>query len=335
MKKLLLVIFGGVVTFGQELAFSSEGPRSRTTHASDEKSASPTLATNYADLTKRLGLTAMEYGHIEKDEDDRLFANIKNANNIKVLVSNGYNLVNNLKAEFTEFLGKPGSSMQVIFATADSDFYREETEITLGFKPGEEAYNKNLGLVSLDRGRLEGYAGPQNRDRLSFRYFNTQYRLPIIIIDNRYCYLTIRLSPNESSQSLRMEFDQGYAKSCIAHFDKMWALSSPNPESSHWLAALGLASWSRTELMTLVACIGTLLAGVGAFLAVPSIQRLLRLEKRFEAVSPETGNIINKSDVVEMHNENVLQRGKVVTSDEHPSISAPTKASRRNKHLNH
>jgi hypothetical protein len=295
----------------------------RTKGVATPSTPGPLQIEHTEEVATRLGLTAIEYGHIEKDEDERLIENIRSANNIKILVSNGYNLVNNFKNEFTDFLAKPGSSMQVLFATADSDFYREETEITLGLKPGEEAYNKNLGLVALDRGRLEGYATPKNIDHLQFRYFDTQFRLPIIIIDNRYCYMTIRLSPNEASQSLRMEFDRGYSASCVAHFDRMWSLSSPNAESSRILAFFGLASWSRTELMALVACVGTLLAGVGSFLAAPVIQRFLRLERRLEEAVLTTApvEVASSSSSVEQNDANDPAAG-----------NTPRRRKRKNRH---
>jgi hypothetical protein len=298
LLQLLILFITPVTLQGQSAEISKPPLASKPQHAAEarvmssatkgadnKKSVYPN--SHMDDVAQKIGLTTIEYGHFEKDEDDRFITNIKNAHNIKILVSNGSSLINNFKTEFTDFLAKPGSSMQVLLATADSDFYREETELTSGFKPGEEGYNKNLGLVALARSRLESYAGPQNLGHLRVRYFDTQFRFPTIIIDSRYCYLTIRLSPNEPSQSMRMEFDQGegsaspnYATSCVKHFDRLWELSSPDAQSNRWLAAFGLASWSRTELMALVACIGTLLAGIGALLAVPPIQRLLRLEKQ-------------------------------------------------------
>jgi hypothetical protein len=125
--------------------------------------------------------------------------------------------------------------MEVLFATANSDFYREETAMTkLPSKLDDPSYIANQGKVAFNRSRLIGLArSPQQQ--LKFRYFDTQYRLPMIIIDERYCYLTIRLSPNESEQSIRLEFHGGkedFSESCLVHFEQMWSLSSEDPSDS-------------------------------------------------------------------------------------------------------
>jgi predicted nucleic acid-binding protein len=183
-------------------------------------------------VAAEIGLNAIEHGKYKTEENDRLIASIKKARTIKILVVNGDNIFQTFKEEFREFLSKPQSSIQILVATANSNFYREETEMTkLDATPKDLAYIANQGKVEFNRKRLVDSA--LDPSQVQFKYFDTQYRLPIIIIDDKTCYLTLRLSPNESQQSVRLEFEggpQGFADSCVAHFNRMWVVSSLNPK---------------------------------------------------------------------------------------------------------
>lgn len=198
---------------------------------SAESADKTTKNTAGGDVVAEIGLKAIEYGQFTTDENNRLKANIRNARNIKVLVTNGDNLFQIFKDEFREFFSRPASSMDVLLATADSEFYRQETEMTrLSSVPDDPAYKANQGKVEFNRKRLIGLA--LDPSQIKFKYFDTQYRLPIIIFDDKYCHVTLRLSPNESPQSPRFEFEggnKGFSQSCVVHFNRMWAVSSFSP----------------------------------------------------------------------------------------------------------
>jgi TolB-like protein len=197
-----------------------------------DKELNHTPVKQFADVAAEIGLNAIEHGSFTKEEDGRLKSNIKKAKTIKVLVPNGDNLFFVLKKDLQDFFYRPGTSMRVIFASPESDFYREETQMTnLKSEEGDPAYVANRGKVADSRGRLLTYT--RDASQVEFKYFDTQFRLPIIIVDDRYCYLTIRLSPNEAPQSVRMEFEGGaepFADSCLAHFERMWTVSSSSPQ---------------------------------------------------------------------------------------------------------
>ena len=183
------------------------------------------------ETAEAIGLNTIETGGYTREEDQRLRDNIRSAKSIKILVPNGSSLTLNFRKDFEAFLAKPEASMRVLFATADSVFYREETEMTnlqLEAKGAEEDAKINQGLVELGRHRLVSYA--RTPDQVEVKFFDTQFRMPIIIIDDRYCYLTLRLSPNESPESVRLEFEGGknaFANACVAHFNRMWQVSAP------------------------------------------------------------------------------------------------------------
>jgi hypothetical protein len=184
------------------------------------------------DVAAAIGLNHIESGKYKTEENERLLKAIESANDIKVLVVNGDNIFQTFKDEFKKFFDKPGTTMHVLLGTADSDFYLEETQMTnLKADPNDPSYIANQGKVEFNRQRLLGLA---NNDlaRVDFRYFDTQYRLPMIIVDNKSCFLTLRLSPNESQQSVRLEFEGGaqdFAQSCLVHFNQMWKVSNPIP----------------------------------------------------------------------------------------------------------
>jgi hypothetical protein len=73
--------------------------------------------------------------------------------------------------------------------------------------------------------------------------------MPVIVIDGRYCLLTVRLPPDEGLESLRLEADDvgvpvtmrraasgvepkplpHVAKSCQSHFENLWKQASQTP----------------------------------------------------------------------------------------------------------
>ena len=102
--------------------------------------------------------------------------------------------------------------------------------MTLGNKWEPKDLETNKGFVGASKQRLLD-AAKGDEKRIEFRYFNTQFRVPLIIIDDKYCYLTLRLPPNEGGESPRMEFEgeTGFVKTCKAHFQSMWNASNPSP----------------------------------------------------------------------------------------------------------
>jgi hypothetical protein len=180
------------------------------------------------ETSSKIGLKRIELGKYSTDENARMGDMIRGAHTLRLLLPNASNFAQSFKDDFEEFFQKPDSSMQVIFATPNSDFYKEMTQMTLGTKWQEKDYETNRGLVNTSRQRLLS-AAKGDESKVAFRYFDTQFRVPLIIIDNRYCFLTIRLPPHEGEESPRLEFDGGYAQTCINHFNEVWQFSSSEP----------------------------------------------------------------------------------------------------------
>jgi TIR domain len=184
-------------------------------------------------VASSLGLAHMERGKYSSDENERLGARIRNAHqSIRLLLPNAYSMSQTFREDFTKFFETDGTSMQVVFASPDSDFYKEMTQITLGNKWQEKDLETNKGFVGASKQRLLD-AAKQDEKRIEFRYFDTQFRVPIIIIDDKYCFLTLRLPPNEGGESPRLEFEgeDSFVKTCKSHFQGIWNASGPTPLS--------------------------------------------------------------------------------------------------------
>lgn len=185
-------------------------------------------------VASSMGLERVERGKYSTDENQRLGNKIRDAHqSIKLLLPNAYSISQTFRDDFTAFFNTDGTYMQVIFATPDSDFYAEMTQMTLGAKWKQKDLDTNKGFVGASRQRLLD-AAKGDEKRIEFRYFNTQFRVPLIIIDDKYCFLTLRLPPNEGGESPRLEFngENGFAKTCKAHFQSVWNASSSSPTSN-------------------------------------------------------------------------------------------------------
>ncbi|MGA2418543.1 MAG: toll/interleukin-1 receptor domain-containing protein [Candidatus Acidiferrum sp.] len=185
-------------------------------------------------VAARTGLKRVEQGKYTTGENERLGGAIRNAKQIKLLVANANSFTNAFGSDIREFFAKPGASMQVLFATADSEFYKEGTQMTYGAdwneKQKSEAYQGNMARVAVSRQILMTDAVDESK--VQFKYFNTEFRLPVIIVDDKFCFLTIRLPPDDGTQSLRLEFDggdPGYIQACVKHFDLLWKRGSTQP----------------------------------------------------------------------------------------------------------
>jgi hypothetical protein len=182
-------------------------------------------------VASELGLKRLERGKYSTDENERLGNRIANAHqSIKLLLPNAYSISQTFREDFVKFFETDGTQMQVIFATPDSDFYREMTQMTLGNKWKQKDLDTNKGFVGASRQRLLD-AAKGDEKRIEFRYFNTQFRVPLIIIDDKYCFLTLRLPPNEGGESPRLEFEgeESFVKTCKNHFQGVWNVSGPSP----------------------------------------------------------------------------------------------------------
>lgn len=176
---------------------------------------------------KDIGLTAMWIGSFTDIENQRLSTQIRNAKTIKLMAYNADQFIQNFSPEFEEFFNHGDTTMQVLLADPSDSFYVENTKFVLkrDLSAAELAsYQRHLDDVVSRLRTLERNKGKQ----VEIRLFKNQMRVPIVILDDKICILTLRLPPFESKQSLRMEFDNtphGFNSNCITHFNQLWGIS--------------------------------------------------------------------------------------------------------------
>jgi TIR domain len=194
----------------------------------------------------------VERGAYSREENDRLKASIRDAELIELLVPNANGFTTAFREDLAIFFKRKNAHMKVIFADGKSEFYNSMMSLTSGAVALDaEASASDKALPARSKQLLIDFAKP-DAQRIDFRRFNTEFRLPLILIDRRLCFVTVRLTPDQSTESLRLEFvdtsagtstlyeklgsavrriggylnpkdsDTGYVESCKRHFDAVW-----------------------------------------------------------------------------------------------------------------
>ena len=216
-------------------------------------------ATLHNELTTwQAGIRYIERGAYSKPENERLKTAIRRATQIDMLVPNAASVTSFARADFPVFFKNPGSAMRVLFANPDSVFYDQMMMMTTnGIERDNKAHESDEQMPRRSRRQLLSFAG-ENASKIQIRMFDTEFRNPIILIDRRYCFLTVRLTPDQAEQSLRIELVASSAgnqieqsmyralreiafllspstdrddnvESCVRHFDAIWSRSKELP----------------------------------------------------------------------------------------------------------
>ncbi len=220
-------------------------------------SAFYTAATLHNSIVEwQAGIRYLERGPYSKVENERLKSAIRGATSIDLLVVNANSFASNFREDLAIFFKKRSSRMRVLFANPDSEFYREMMIMTTtGIGADSRAIAADKGKLEFSKRAILGVAG-DSVDSVRFRQYNTQFRVPMILVDNNYCFLTLRLTPDQAPESIRVELgspsagallDQTFARtlrslgfflspsaevnpnveSCERHFDEVWKNSEP------------------------------------------------------------------------------------------------------------
>ena len=189
--------------------------------------ATPVPMLSIDDISKGIGLAAIWTGDFSDEENLRLRERIRNAKSIKFIAFNGDSFFQNFQPELEAFFNRSDAFIQVLFADPKDPFYAENTKFTLRreLSPAEvEDYQRHLQNAVSRLKSLERFPDQQ----VEIRIFKNQLRCPMIIVDNSFCVLTLRLPPFESKKSLRMEFVEvggGFLEKCVTHFNQVWSFS--------------------------------------------------------------------------------------------------------------
>lgn len=195
------------------------------------------------------GVKWVSWGPFDSDENAREFALVRDARSIDLIVTNANQFATNFRPYLKTFFSRPDSRMRVIFSSVETPFYQQMVRMTGMFHADERALKADMGKV--DTSRRDLLSDVSDSRQIEFRYYDTQYRMPIILIDGKYCIVTVRLPPDEGQESLRLEADDSgpptsassagsapkprllphVGQSCQAHFERLWGLSAAQPVS--------------------------------------------------------------------------------------------------------
>lgn len=202
-----------------------------------------------ADVMRRAGVKWISWGPFDAEENAREFKLVREARTVDMVVTNATSFASTFRTDLKTFFSRPDSHMRVIFASPETPFYEEMARMS--GKIWDNAAARQEDILRIERSKQELLSDTTRDAQLEFKYFDTQYRMPVILIDSRYCIVTVRLPPDEGQESLRVESDEsgvptiaGGAKasakprllpnvttSCKTHFERMWAQSSNTPVS--------------------------------------------------------------------------------------------------------
>ena len=211
------------------------------------------------DEAHTLGLNRIEHNLPTPEENARLKDEMARSTYMQILMLNGNNFFQNLSPELLAFKARHETHMQILIANPDSEFYREETNMVYKVKDIALPPNK----TKVNEAALRLHDGSPDDQRIDIKYYNTQFRLSMIILDSKSCFLTIRLSPHEPMDSIRLEFAGGndkaaFASHCVDHFNKLWGAATTQPGEND--------KWSFQQKITVLTAATALLAALAGFM---------------------------------------------------------------------
>jgi len=170
------------------------------------------------------GIHSIQFGKFTKEDDARTDALILGAKHIRIMMLNGSSFFQIFRKTLIAFFEKGNVQIDLLLANEESIFYNENSVlIHQNFDNNQE--NKNLVGHAIERAK--GILKSAVKDNvLRIRKFNTQFRAPLIIFDDKVAHLTINLPPSESIEGMTLELhgnaEWAYIKECIAHFNAVW-----------------------------------------------------------------------------------------------------------------
>lgn len=172
---------------------------------------------------KKLGIRRIKENGLGEDE---LKNRLKKAKNIKMITTSGLIFFRTSEEEIISALVN-NARISLILSRYNSEFITETEEIENRSK-GE--IKDELRQMSAIISRFSNEANKRTNNKttgiINVKYFNTHLRLPFILIDDEYLWLTLTLPPQRSTQSHSLEIikkESSLLQNCNKHFDELWA----------------------------------------------------------------------------------------------------------------
>ena len=174
-------------------------------------------------ISKIIGIKSIYEKGLGRDE---LKNRLKKARNIKMITTSGLVFFRTCEEEIISALIN-NARISLILSKNDSEFIKE-TEKIENRSNGEIKDELKQVSVILSRFKVEASKRTNNQTTgvINVKYFNTHLRLPMILVDDEYLWLTLTLPPQKSTQSHSIEIikkDSSLLINCNKHFDELWA----------------------------------------------------------------------------------------------------------------
>lgn len=196
----------------------------------------------YINFAKKMKKNGFDF-YAETDQIDfkKIFTSAKR---IRMLYVSAYGFfMDNEKIALIEKAAKRGMEMQFLISQKDNEFINdiEKIEIKKGIRKTKKI-NEEIDEVSE---KINEIKKKYNSALINIRYFTTQYRMPIVIVDfekngelKTYGWLNLTLPPKTSRSHILLRGKtassplekENFFNLLEDHFDTIWELSSTSKE---------------------------------------------------------------------------------------------------------
>lgn len=127
------------------------------------------------------------------------------------------------------------ANILILLSTETSDFTNEIEQIE-SRNTGEIAHEIEQVKTILNRCLSEAKKNTSGQciGKFTIKHFTSHLRIPFVICDDEYAWITLTLPPARSVQSISFEAiktEKGLLRNCINHFDEIWSIINENSEN--------------------------------------------------------------------------------------------------------
>jgi hypothetical protein len=160
---------------------------------------------------------------------------IKSGTDIKIMVISGDNLIKGLKNEMVYALAEKRSEIKLLIGTPGSEFIQDVENAESRSRKGQISAEIRKVVRYRDEyiAEAKSKAGGKMIGNFEIRFFNTELRSLITIVDNKWAWITPHFPPARALQSMSFEVvekNEGLLiKACVNHFDTIWNSATRSP----------------------------------------------------------------------------------------------------------
>jgi hypothetical protein len=151
---------------------------------------------------------------------------------IRIIQTSGVGIIRGEKQAIISALEHPHTKIHVLLANPNSTFLEEVEQMEGANRKNNIGPEIRAGEALLREYIDEAqnkFGAKGNIGKIYFGYYNTHFRLSILLCDNSWGWITLIMPPMRAVESVSVElkkFDASLIDDCIRHFDSVWLKSS-------------------------------------------------------------------------------------------------------------